>query len=64
MMERKPLKNTIRLYGESDGRLYPRKFQILSKLSEGASSVCYEALHGKSGRGVLKEFYPDDAHAL
>lgn len=64
MIERTPLKELVRLCGESDGHLYQRTFRILSKLNEGASSICYEAHHGKSGKGVLKEFYPCDAYAL
>lgn len=64
MKDRRYLKNTILLCGESDGAFFKRTFVIVKKLSEGASSVCYEAYHGNSGRGVLKEFYPQDAYAL
>lgn len=58
MKDRQYLKKTILLCGESDGAVFKRTFVIVRKLSEGAFSVCYEAYHGNSGRGVLKEFYP------
>ena len=61
MIERKPLKGTILLCGESDGKRFTRRFQIVKKTSEGAFSLCYEAYHEGSGRGTLKEFYPRDA---
>ncbi len=64
MKDRQYLKKTILLCGESDGAVFKRTFVIVRKLSEGASSICYEAYHGNSGRGVLKEFYPQDAYAL
>ncbi len=64
MKERKYLKNTILLCGESDGTAFKRTFHIVRRISEGASSICYEAYHGNSGRGVLKEFYPQDAYGL
>lgn len=64
MKDRQYLKKTILLCGESDGAVFKRTFVIVKKLSEGASSICYEAYHGNSGRGVLKEFYPQDAYAL
>jgi len=64
MKERRYLRKAILLCGESDGVVFKRTFHIIRKLSEGASSVCYEAYHGNSGRGILKEFYPQDAYAL
>ncbi|MFR0846995.1 MAG: protein kinase domain-containing protein [Eubacterium sp.] len=64
MKRRQYLKKSILLCGESDGAVFKRTFVIVKKLSEGASSVCYEAYHENSGRGVLKEFYPKDAYAL
>ena len=64
MNERRYLKKTILLCGESDGERFRRTFTVVRRIDEGASSVCYEAYHGKSGRGVLKEFYPRDAYAL
>ncbi len=64
MNGRQELKRNILLCGESDGTVFKRTFTIVKKLSEGASSVCYEAYYGKSGRGVLKEFYPQDDYAL
>lgn len=64
MKDRQYLKKAILLCGESDGAVFKRTFVIVKKLSEGASSICYEAYHGNSGRGVLKEFYPQDAYAL
>ncbi len=64
MKERQYLKKTILLCGESDGETFKRVFHILKRINEGASSVCYEAYHEGSGRGVLKEFYPQDAFGL
>lgn len=64
MKDRQYLKKSILLCGESDGAVFKRTFVIVKKLSEGASSICYEAYHGNSGRGVLKEFYPQDAYGL
>lgn len=64
MKKRQYLKKSILLCGESDGAVFKRTFVIVKKLSEGASSICYEAYHENSGRGVLKEFYPKDAYAL
>ncbi len=64
MKERQCLKKTILLCGESDGTVFKRSFHIVKKISEGASSICYEAYHGNSGRGILKEFYPQDAYGL
>lgn len=54
----------IRLCGESDGAQFTRTFTIVKKISEGASSICYEAYYSNSGRGVLKEFYPQEAYEL
>ena len=57
MKERQYLRKTsLLLCGESDGSVFKRSFHIVKKISEGASSICYEAYHGKSGRGILKEF--------
>lgn len=64
MKDRQYLKKSILLCSESDGAVFKRTFVIVKKISEGASSICYEAYHGSSGRGVLKEFYPQDAYAL
>lgn len=64
MKERRYLKKAILLCGESDGAAFKRTFHIVKMLDEGASSVCYEAYHGNSGRGTLKEFYPQDAYGL
>lgn len=64
MKDRQYLKKAILLCGESDGAVFKRTFVIVKKLSEGASSICYESYHGNSGRGVLKEFYPQGAYPL
>ena len=65
MKERQYLRKTsLLLCGESDGSVFKRSFHIVKKISEGASSICYEAYHGKSGRGILKEFYPQDTYAM
>jgi hypothetical protein len=58
------LKKSIILCGESDGVTFKRTFHVVKKINEGASSICYEAYHGNSGRGILKEFYPQDAYGL
>ena len=57
-------KKTILLCGESDGTIFRRTFTIVQKISEGGSAVCYEAHYENSSRGVLKEFYPQEAYAL
>ena len=54
---------SILLRGEGDSG-FKRTFHIVKKISEGASSVCYEAYHENSGKGILKEFYPRDAYGL
>ncbi len=64
MKNRKYLRKPILLCGESDGAIFKRTFVIVKKLGEGASSICYEAYYENSGRGVLKEFYPQDAYAV
>ena len=66
MKERKPLRKSILLCGESDGAAFKRTFRVIRVLGEGASSssICYEACYDKSGRGVLKEYYPQDAYIL
>jgi serine/threonine protein kinase len=61
--KRKYLKKNILLCGESDGERFKRTFIIEKKIGEGSSAVSYEAYHGNSGRGVLKEFYPDTEEA-
>lgn len=58
MNGRQYLKNSITLYGESSDSRFERTFRIVRVISEGADGVCYEAYHEKSGKGVLKEFYP------
>lgn len=56
---------TITLGEKTSGGLFPRTFTIQKVISgRGASVVCYEAYHENSGRGVLKEFYPEDAYGL
>lgn len=64
MSARQYLSGTILLGDSSDGELFKRTFVIEKVLSEGASVVCYEAYHKKSGRGVLKEFYPQENFLL
>lgn len=65
MKKRQYLEGSILLCGESDGAVFKRTFIIDNKLKkEGASSVCYEAHHGNSGIGILKEFYPKDTYVL
>lgn len=61
MSERKFLKKSILLEGRSNGEPFFRTFQIVRKIKEGASVVCYEAYHESSGVGILKEFYPQKA---
>jgi len=60
MKERSYLKDKVTLLGESNGAHFERTFTILKVISEGADGIIYEALHEKSGKGVLKEFYPLD----
>lgn len=64
MGERRYLKKKILLCGESDDKKFKRTFTIIKKLNEGASVICYEACHGNSGKGILKEFYPQDAYSM
>lgn len=65
MSERKYLKDTILLCGESNGRPFPRTFTITKRISSsGGSAVCYEAHYDSSGNGVLKEFYPRNIYGL
>lgn len=59
MSHRSYLKKEITLYGESNGKLFERTFSIARVISEGADGICYEAFYRTSGKGVLKEFYPD-----
>ena len=65
MNKRKYLKNKILLCAVSDGIVFKRTFTITKMINdEGAFSICYEAYHEKSGRGVLKEFYPKNILGL
>lgn len=50
--------DSILLYGESNGKSFPRTFTVTDKNSSGASVLCYSAQYDKSGTGVLKEFFP------
>lgn len=51
---------SIKLSVRPDGST-PDNYLILSKIGEGASSVCYEAVRERDGQhGMLKEFYPLD----
>lgn len=61
---RTELGDEIVLYGESDGKRFPRTFSIKEKKESGASVICYTASHEGSGEGVLKEFYPKEAYSL
>ncbi len=63
-MERSKIKKHIQLCGESDGELFLRTFTIKKVIDTGGSVICYEACHDESGRGILKEFYPDNIFAL
>ena len=66
MKERKFLQKaqTI-LLCERNNRLFRRKFTIVKMISDkGSSVVCYEAYHESSGKGILKEFYPQEAYGL
>ena len=64
MSERQYLKDSILVCSESSGRKYARRFKIRKMLNEGMSVICYEAYYEKSGRGILKEFYPETAISL
>lgn len=65
MNKRYYLKSNITLCGFSDGKPYPRTFRIIRRMGRGGmSSICYEAFHEGSGRGVLKEFYPNTVFGL
>lgn len=65
MSNRSYLKGSILLCGESDHGKFLRTFTVDKIVSSsGSSTVCYTAKHDKSGIGVLKEFYPLDAHSL
>lgn len=55
---REGINGSIVLCQESEGTWFTRKFTILNRFNDGNSVLCYEAMHGKSGKGVLKEFYP------
>ncbi|MCD8091070.1 MAG: hypothetical protein LUD81_10730 [Clostridiales bacterium] len=65
MKTRDYLKKSVLLCEESDNNTFKRTFSIIGRVNkEGGSSVCYEAYHENSGRGILKEFYPGDAYGL
>ena len=64
MKNRQYLKNSILLCGESNGTKFKRQFTIVKRINEGSAAVCYEAYHEGSGRGILKEFYPQDISLL
>ncbi len=64
MNTRQYLKKPILLCEESNGVLNKKLFTIVKRVDDGASAVCYEAYHEKSGRGILKEFYPLGAPML
>lgn len=64
MKTRQQLKKSILLCGESDGAAFRRTFNIVKKIGEDSSAICYEAYYGSSGRGVLTEFYPQDESVL
>jgi len=64
MKNRQYLKNSILLCGESNGTKFKRQFTIVKRINEGSVAVCYEAYHEGSGRGILKEFYPQDISLL
>jgi len=60
---RRYLNKKILLCGESDGEKFKRTFNIIKRIDDGSSAVCYEAYYD-SGKGILKEFYPKDAISL
>lgn len=64
MKTRQYLENSILLCEENNGEKFKRKFTIVKKIDEGASAVCYEAYHDNSGRGTLKEYYPQNTYFL
>ncbi len=64
MSNRQYLEKPILLCIESNNGTLKRTFTIVKKIDEGASAVCYEAFHENSGRGVLKEFYPQNAYGV
>lgn len=64
MMTRQYLKKSVRLSGTGDQGTFIRTFEVRKVLSEGASSICYEASYKDSAAGVLKEFYPWNAYVL
>ena len=59
----KYLKDSI-LLCEEQNNANQKLFTIVKKLERGSSVVCYEAYHESSGRGILKEFYPNDTSAM
>lgn len=65
-MERKMLKKgQMLLLCEDKNNLFKRKFTIVKVISaKGSSVICYEAYHENSGKGILKEFYPQDAYGV
>lgn len=57
--------DTLLVCGGSGGKSYLRTFHIAGIMEgAGASSICYQAWHDQSSRGVLKEFYPSSGPAL
>ena len=56
--------DSILLYGESNGEMFPRTFTVTGRNSNGASVLCYSAQYDKSGTGVLKEFYPSSVQEI
>ena len=64
MKERQYLKDSILLCSQSDGGIFQRTFSIVKIIDEGTSAICYEAYHQNSGRGVLKEFFPQDINNI
>ncbi len=61
---RKLLNGKITLYGENEGRCFSRTFYIDSFINAGGTVICYSAHLERSGKGVLREFYPIDALSL
>ena len=61
---RKALSGKITLYGDSEGNCFPRTFYIDSFVNAGSTVICYSAHLERSGKGILREFYPIDALSL
>ena len=64
MKERQQLKKNILLCGRSTDGGFKRNFTIEKCLPSGGSVLCYAAQNDQLGRGILKEFYPQDAYAM